>query len=361
MDLELRTVVITGANAGLGFETARDLLERGGYEVILACRSEERGRSAAKRLAQEVPACRDGRSRVSVEVLDLDRLASVEEFVRRWASSRPPGRQAIHALVLNAGILPLKSSPEVTADGFERCFGVNYLGHFLLAVSLVPFLLQAGPEPALVVVISSWTHERCTQLNFEDLQLRQPGAWSRQRAYTQSKLLGVLFAYEFQRRFGHLGLQACVLEPGNVASDILRDAHWFVRVVGTWILRVSGRSAREAARASGALVAQARRTELGGRHFSPGPAPDWLVATPSSRLSYDRDLAARAWAATERLLDLSRRCPDVMALQRPLPPDPALPDAIPPPPPVPIPFFRRSLLLFLLLPLTFFLVRGLWS
>lgn len=155
--------------------------------------------------------------------------------------------------------------------------GVNHLGHFLLTLGLTASL-QAG-APSRVVVVSSLTHANVNAFDWDDLLLAKPGAWSRGRAYAQSKLANVFFAYELNRRYSHCGVYANAIEPGTpptlaswweccfvtnmstnvrerrltvraglVASDILRNAsNAFIRIVGTWILRIGGRTAAGAA------------------------------------------------------------------------------------------------------------------
>ncbi|SNR59664.1 NAD(P)-dependent dehydrogenase, short-chain alcohol dehydrogenase family [Halorubrum vacuolatum] len=183
-----RTVVITGANGGLGYEATR-VFARKGATVIMACRSVERGARAKSAIRRE-----EGRSRVPEEALvvrecDLASLASIRSF----AEGITADFDAIDVLCNNAGVMAIPRSE--TEDGFETQFGVNHLGHFALTGRLFPLLRAA--EAARVITHSSAAHEQ-GEMDFTDLNWeRSYGKW---RAYGRSKLANLLFAYELQRR-----------------------------------------------------------------------------------------------------------------------------------------------------------------
>ncbi|OBF95162.1 oxidoreductase [Mycobacterium sp. 852014-52450_SCH5900713] len=182
-----RTVVITGANAGLGEVTARELARAGG-RVVLAVRDTEKGKAAAERMAGDV----------EVRQLDLQDLGSVRRFADEMA--------ALDVLVNNAGIMATKHA--VTVDGFEGQIGTNHLGHFALTNLLLPKLIDR------VVTVSSLMHHfgyiSLKDLNF---QSRPYSAWL---AYSQSKLANLLFTSELQRRLDTAGssLRALAAHPG---------------------------------------------------------------------------------------------------------------------------------------------------
>ncbi|OBF71878.1 oxidoreductase [Mycobacterium sp. 852002-51613_SCH5001154] len=182
-----RTVVITGANAGLGEVTARELA-RAGARVVLAVRDTEKGKAAAERMASDV----------EVRQLDLQDLGSVRRFADEMA--------ALDVLVNNAGIMATKHA--VTVDGFEGQIGTNHLGHFALTNLLLPKLIDR------VVTVSSLMHHfgyiSLKDLNF---QSRPYSAWL---AYSQSKLANLLFTSELQRRLDTAGssLRALAAHPG---------------------------------------------------------------------------------------------------------------------------------------------------
>ena len=182
-----RTVVITGANAGLGEVTARELA-RVGARVVLAVRNTEKGKAAAERMTGDV----------EVRQLDLQDLGSVRRFADEMG--------AVDVLVNNAGIMATKHA--VTADGFEGQIGTNHLGHFALTNLLLPRLTDR------VVTVSSLMHH-FGYISLKDLnwQSRPYSAWL---AYSQSKLANLLFTSELQRRLDSIGspLRALAAHPG---------------------------------------------------------------------------------------------------------------------------------------------------
>ncbi|MFC9287801.1 oxidoreductase [Streptomyces sp. NPDC057052] len=196
-----RTAVVTGANGGLGYVTARELA-RSGARVVLACRSETRGRQAVARLTGEVPG-----AEVELGRLDLGDLASVREFARPYAR--------LDLLVNNAGVMAMPYG--TTADGFETQFGVNHLGHFALTGLLMPALL-AAPR-ARVVTVSSMAHLLGT---IDPGDLNSERAYRRWIAYGRSKTANLLFTHELARRLEASGAEviATAAHPGYAATGL---------------------------------------------------------------------------------------------------------------------------------------------
>lgn len=211
-----RTVVVTGANSGIGFETAKALAERGA-RVILACRSLERGEKAKDRIAAAAPD-----AELELRQLDLSDLASVEAF----AKSLLADHDALHGLVNNAGVMIPPESR--TKDGFELQIGTNHLGHFALTARLLPRLLET--DGARLTVVASTAH-RWGKMDFDDLQwrARSYNAWA---AYGQSKLANLLFAREMARRVEDAGRSLLVASshPGYTATNLQRHS-LFIRIV----------------------------------------------------------------------------------------------------------------------------------
>ncbi len=193
--------VVTGANSGVGLETARALASSG-FTVVLAVRSAERGRAAAAGIA--------GDTRVAE--LDLASLTSVSTFAGRLLATGEP----IDLLINNAGVMAVPNR-HTTADGFELQFGTNYLGHFALTARLLP-LLTAATAPR-VVSLSSGTHW-AGRIDLDDLQSER--AYSPSRAYAQSKLAMLLFAGELQRRSDAAGwgLLSAAAHPGASRTNL---------------------------------------------------------------------------------------------------------------------------------------------
>ena len=204
-----RTVVITGANSGVGKATAVALAAAGARTVITA-RSESRG---AKR-PWPTSAAASGSDRVDLVVFDLADLASV----RRGAARILDRCDRIDVLVNNAGLV--LSERTETVDGIETTFAVNHLGPFLLTQLLTDRLVASAP--ARVVNVASTAHRSARRgLDFDDLQAR--GRYSGMSVYGRSKLANVLFTAELARRLAGTGVTANSLHPGTVATGYARD------------------------------------------------------------------------------------------------------------------------------------------
>jgi NAD(P)-dependent dehydrogenase (short-subunit alcohol dehydrogenase family) len=196
-----KLAVVTGANSGVGLETARRLAAAGA-EVVLAVRTPAKGREAARQIA--------GASRV--EELDLASLASVSAFADRLLTAGRP----VDLLVNNAGVMAVPDR-RTTADGFELQFGTNYLGHFALTARLLPLLVAASAPR--VTSLSSGTHW-VGRINIDDLQSEK--SYSPQRAYAQSKLAMLMFAGELQRRSDAAGwgILSNAAHPGATRTNL---------------------------------------------------------------------------------------------------------------------------------------------
>jgi NAD(P)-dependent dehydrogenase (short-subunit alcohol dehydrogenase family) len=291
-----RLAVITGANSGIGFETAK-ALAMAGAEVVLATRSAEKGEAAAAEIRAATPA-----AVVTREPLDLASLASVAAFAER---RRRDGR-AIDLLVNNAGIMAIPRR-RLTADGFEMQLGTNFLGHFALTAQLLD-LLRAAPAPR-VVTVSSAAAMAPARIHLDDLQLeRGYRAW---RAYAQSKLATLLLALELDRRSraAGWGLLSAASHPGasrtNLQSTGPRDGAGGDRPsISELIMRIPGVSQTAAEGALPTLFAATAPGVQGGDYFGPSrhlgmvgpPAPARLP-----RRARDQETAAALWNAAETL------------------------------------------------------------
>ena len=207
-DLTGKTVIVTGANSGIGYYTALELA-KAGAEVVLACRGGAKGEAAAAK----VNAAASGKARFMA--LDLADFASVEAFAAAFKETHG----ALDILINNAGVMA-PPRRQVTAQGFELQFGVNFLGHFLLTALLLSTLMNA-PAPRLVQ-ISSLAHKQ-GRIAFADLQYaRHYKPWP---AYQQSKLAMLVFAEELQRRSdaGGWGLLSLAAHPGIAATELVAN------------------------------------------------------------------------------------------------------------------------------------------
>ncbi len=205
-----RRVVVTGANSGIGFETARALAQKGAA-VTLACRSESKAKAALQKILGESP-----EASVQFEQLDLSDLDNVAAFAARYKE----GQSQLDLLILNAGVMVPPESR--TAQGFELQFGVNHLGHFALTAALIDRLNVT--EGSRVVVVSSAAAQGGA-IYFDDLQFekRNYAPW---RAYGQSKLANQLFTRELQRRLRESGSSVLVTaaHPGWTKTDLQRTS-----------------------------------------------------------------------------------------------------------------------------------------
>ncbi|MEU8663999.1 oxidoreductase, partial [Actinoplanes philippinensis] len=217
-----RVAVVTGANTGLGFATARALAGRGAT-VVLAVRDMAKGRRAADRIAGDV----------TVQELDLSSLDSVRAAAATLHATHP----RIDLLINNAGVM---YTPRLsTRDGFEMQFGTNHLGHFAFTGLLLDLLL---PVPgSRVVTVSSTGHRIRAAIHFDDLQWER--SYSRVGAYGQSKLANLLFTYELQRRLAaRAGTVAVAAHPGLSDTELARNTPAALRLPVTWLAPVPRRS-----------------------------------------------------------------------------------------------------------------------
>jgi NAD(P)-dependent dehydrogenase (short-subunit alcohol dehydrogenase family) len=205
-DLTGKTAVVTGANGGLGLETARALAGAGAH-VVMAVRNQDKARAAEKSILESHPS-----ASLEVVPLDLGSLASVREAAGRILSAH----DRIDILVNNAGVMAIPERR--TEDGFEMQLGVNHLGHFALTAQLLPALLRA--DAARVVSVTSTAHHMGRAVDPSDPHLRgRYGPW---KAYGQSKLANFHFAIGLQRRFEAAGVRAAslVAHPGLSDTDL---------------------------------------------------------------------------------------------------------------------------------------------
>ena len=285
-----RIAVVTGANTGIGFETARVLAQRGAT-VVLACLSETRAHAAATRITALVPDTSGG----AVETLPLD-LASLAS-VRQAADTLLARHPRIDLLINNAGVMDTPYS--TTADGFERQFGTNHLGHFALTGLLLPGLLPVAGSR--IVTVSSLVHRRGS-IDFSDLSYTRD--YRPDAAYCRSKLSNLLFSFALQRRLTASGADpiAVACHPGIARSELVRNGSAFSRFVCALLWYVAFQSA-----AMGALPTLRAATDpvaVGGAYYGPDGRregrghPVLVSAIPTA---YDSALQDRLWTESEKL------------------------------------------------------------
>ena len=288
-----KTVVVTGANSGIGYHTALELARKGA-SVILACRNPAKAEDALKRLKAEVPG-----AKAELAALDLSDLKSVRAFGAEFAARGVP----LDLLVNNAGIMaPL--TRKISSDGFEIQMATNHLGHFLLTSLLLPALKRA-PAPR-VVTVASIAHRR-GKINFDDLMSdRRYIPWS---AYASTKLANLLFAYEFQRRLDKSAakLISVAAHPGVAMTKIVENglgggkSTVLTKILGLFAPLFSH---SEEAGAWPSLWAAAMPDVVPGGYYGPDGFREMTgfpVRVDSMPQSKDLAAAARLWELSEKL------------------------------------------------------------
>ncbi|XP_069758194.1 WW domain-containing oxidoreductase isoform X9 [Narcine bancroftii] len=216
-DLSGKVIIVTGANSGIGFETARSLALHGAH-VVLACRNGVRATEATQKILEEWH-----KAKVEAMILDLSSLRSVQQFAEAFKARNLP----LHVLICNAAVF---GHPwQLTVDGLETTFQVNHLGHFYL-VQLLQGVLRRS-TPARVVVVSSESHrftdikDSSGKLDFRLLSPAKKDYWA-MLAYNRSKHCNILFSNELNRRLSPHGVTSNALHPGNMMYSSLHRSWW---------------------------------------------------------------------------------------------------------------------------------------
>ncbi|MFW6435245.1 MAG: oxidoreductase [Halovenus sp.] len=292
-----KTVLITGANSGLGFEATK-AFARQGATVIMACRSTERGEQAAQEIAEQLPGGTG--ATLNVRQCDLASLDSIEAF----ADEVRDAYDDLHILCNNAGVMAIPRSE--TEDGFEMQFGVNHLGHFALTGQLLDLLVGTEGETR-IVTHSSGAHTT-GEVDFDDLHREE--SYSKWGAYGQSKLANLLFAYELQRRLDGAGItetKSVACHPGYAATNLqYRGPEQSGSRIKLATMRVANAVFGQSA-STGALpllYAATAPDVRGGEYYGPGGLLN-MRGPPerqeSSDASHDEADARQLWERSEEL------------------------------------------------------------
>ncbi|KAH6926873.1 hypothetical protein HPB50_022642 [Hyalomma asiaticum] len=281
-DMTGRTVIITGANTGIGKETAKELARRNA-RVIMACRNPEKAAAAAKEILEDT-----GRQ-VVVRKLDLCSFKSIREFADDIINSE----ERLDVLINNAGIVPFPDRVE-TVDGFEQTLQTNHLGPFLLTNLLLGKLKASAPSR--VITLSSLLHHfgRIDPARLDYAEYRVP-----MQVYSDTKLANVLFTKELARRLLGTGVTANVLHPGAVQTDINSTYIGFMNIAMNALFYFFGKTPKEGAQTSIYLTVADEVAKVTGQYFM-----DCRLALPS-KYAEDPTLARRLWEVSEKLTGLS--------------------------------------------------------
>jgi len=271
-----KVVLITGGNSGIGAAAAKALAAKG-YEVIIACRNQEK----AAKVAEEVKAA--GR-KIEVMKLDLGSFKSIRAFADAFKSKY----NRLDVLVNNAGLSPIRKT--MTEDGFEQQFGVNYLGHFLMTNLLLDLLKKSAP--ARVVNVSSMMHWLGS---IKPEKFRGEGFYFSLTAYGQSKLANILFSNELARRYGKDGIVSNALHPGGVETDIYHELpKWLYALIKPTLI-----SAEKGASTVVYLADDPAAANLTGKYLIKSKE------TGTSKKAQDVELAKKLWDDSLKLCGLA--------------------------------------------------------
>lgn len=282
-----KTVIVTGANSGIGRATAAGIVKLQG-RVIMACRDLSRAEEAAREIRQET---RADSSQLVVKQLDLASLTSVHTFCQDIIKEEP----RLDVLINNAGIYQCPYTK--TEDGFEMQFGVNHLGHFLLTNLLLDLLKQSAPSRIVVVSSKLYKHGH---INFEDLNSEQ--SYNKAFAYSRSKLANLLFTCELAQRLEGSGVTVNALTPGIVRTNLGRHVHIPVLVKPMFDLLSRGlfKSPEEGARTSIYLACSPDVDGVQGECFA-DCQPQVLLDKAT-----DQEVASKLWDMSEVMVGITK-------------------------------------------------------
>jgi len=288
-----KIAIVTGANSGIGYHTALELARKGG-RVLLACRNPAKAEDALKRLKDAVPG-----AQAELAALDVSDLGSVRAFAAAFAGRGAP----LDVLVNNAGIY--SAERRTSRDGFELTLATNHLGHFLLTALLLPALKRSA-DPR-VVTVSSIAHRR-GRVDFDDLMGER--RYNGPKAYGQTKLANLLFAFELQRRADVAGvrLRSLAAHPGVARTSIIVNAlgggkpNWKTRFVDL-IMPLFSHSEEQGALPT--LYAATRPDAAPGAYYGPDGFREMTgfpVRVDCYPQAKDEAAAKRLWEVSERLV-----------------------------------------------------------
>nr|XP_028581493.1 retinol dehydrogenase 12-like [Podarcis muralis] len=277
--LDGKVAVVTGANTGIGKETAKDLARRGG-RVILACRDIAKGEAAAREIIAET-----GNQQVIVKKLDLSDSKSIRAFAEDFLKEE----KKLHFLINNAGVMMVPYSK--TADGFEMHIGVNHLGHFLLTFLLLDRLKESAP--ARIVNVASHLHASW-RINFKNLQGEK--YYNGFLAYCQSKLANVLFTRELARKLQGTGVTVNAIHPGVVDSELSRYS--YSSGIFKAVFRFTFKTPKEGAQTSIYCAVAKELESVSGQYFS-DCRPAWVA--PQAR---NKETAKKLWQVSCELMGI---------------------------------------------------------
>ncbi|HSV77198.1 MAG TPA: SDR family oxidoreductase [Bacteroidales bacterium] len=273
-------VLITGANSGIGKATAIELAKTSAT-IVMACRSLERGKQAKSDIQEA-----SGSEKIDLMICDLGSMKSIREFCSLFRSKYP----RLNVLINNAAVI--LTGYHRTEDGFELQFGVNHLGHFLLTNELHDLIIKSAP--ARIINVSSGAH-KFGAIHLDDIHLEK--RFTFMRAYAQSKLANVLFTYHLAEKLAGTGVTVNCLHPGAVATQLgINRENGFGRGL-TRLLKPFFLTPETGAETSIYLATSEEVSNITGKYFRN------KKSVPSSKRSYDKEMAKKLWELSEKLTD----------------------------------------------------------
>ena len=271
-----KIVMITGANSGIGKQTAKVLAEKGAT-IIMICRNKERGENALKDLKEKTNS-----DKIELILADLADPIAIQNAVTQFKEKY----DKLDVLINNAGLV--LSKKKITSLGYEKTFAVNHLGHFLLTNLLLDILIKSAPSR--IINVSSGVHTTAN-LDFEDINLSSK--YRGFRAYANSKLANLLFTYELARRLKGTGIIVNALHPGFVRSNFGRRGRKLYTRILFDIARIFAISVKKGAKTSIYLASSPEVKNIMGKYFVKSKP------TNSSKMSYDKEAQKKLWQLSE--------------------------------------------------------------
>ena len=286
----MKTVIITGANTGLGFETAKHIARKGGYNIILACRNMEKAEEAKEQIIKDT-----GNTSVCTMLLDTSSLQSVRGFVEEFKQMNVK----LDCLICNAGISPAHSG--TTADGFELVFATNHIGHFLLVNLLLSYMSENGR----IINVTSDMHNPPGGLEWKDPDLLAYADGSDRKKYSYSKLANIYFTHELADRMKKANSEITVnaFNPGMMDTNFHGDINYVEREAT--VKQIMPHRVGDLAKSSAALAEVATSGEFDGvtgKFFDRS-----TKYVPSSELSYNEKNRIDLWNKSMKWVGLDKK------------------------------------------------------
>jgi len=283
-----KNIIITGATAGIGKETARSLAKMG-CNIIFATRNREKTLDTIAEIRDEI---KDDTVRLEHKHLDLIDLDNVRNF-----PSQLGDLDTVDVLINNAGVA---HDTGITKQGIEKIFGINYLSHFLLTKELMPVLIKSN---ARIINVTSMGHMSAKQKHFDLPFKGECSQISAQQRYGRSKAAQILFTKALQRRFNEkqIGCTCSSLHPGGVRTNIFETYSLasMAVIILLWPFMIN---TPEGARTSVYLASREQPQETGGKYFYYGLFRKGIYEKPGTALVNDEDLQEQIWKKSEELI-----------------------------------------------------------